>query len=97
MLGVTATTYIEASFLSLPLLRELFDLLARSHSDPQFHGPSPRLRFSSGVNSVSPLPYISDPNGLWPHRMAVEFDEEVTDLEWVLGAAAQPERRKDKR
>jgi hypothetical protein len=39
----------------------------------------------------------ADPNGLWPHRMAVEFDEEVSDLEWILGATAQPERRKERR
>jgi hypothetical protein len=39
----------------------------------------------------------ADPNGLWPHRMAVEFDEEVTDLEWVLGAEPQAERRKERR
>lgn len=39
----------------------------------------------------------ADPNGLWPHRMAVEFDEEVTDLEWVLGAEPQTERRKERR
>lgn len=37
----------------------------------------------------------ADPRGLWPHRMAVEFDEEVPDLEWVVGAEAKPERRKD--
>ena len=36
-----------------------------------------------------------DPHGLWPHRMAVEFDEELPDLEWVVGTNAMPERRKD--
>jgi hypothetical protein len=35
-----------------------------------------------------------DPHGLWPHMMAVEFDEEVQDLEWVAGSSALPERRK---
>jgi hypothetical protein len=37
----------------------------------------------------------NDPHGLWPHRMAVEFDEAVTDLEWVIGSSAMPERRSD--
>lgn len=39
----------------------------------------------------------ADPHGLWPHRMAVEFDEPVPDLEWVVGASALPERRKETR
>ena len=39
----------------------------------------------------------ADPHGLWPHRMAVEFDEPVPDLEWVVGTSALPERRKDPR
>lgn len=56
--------------------------------------PVPR-RVTGRVVRVEDNP--ADPNGLWPHRMAVEFDEEITDLEWVLGAAAQPERRKEKR
>ncbi len=34
-----------------------------------------------------------DPHGLWPHRMAIEFDEAVPELEWVVGSSAQPERR----
>jgi PilZ domain len=25
-----------------------------------------------------------DPHGLWPHRMAIEFEEPVPDLEWML-------------
>jgi hypothetical protein len=37
----------------------------------------------------------SDPHGLWPHRMAVEFDEELPELEWVVGSSAMPERRRD--
>ncbi|MBK9000848.1 MAG: PilZ domain-containing protein [Myxococcales bacterium] len=36
-----------------------------------------------------------DPHGLWPHRMAIEFDEVVPELEWVVGASAAPERRRD--
>jgi hypothetical protein len=36
----------------------------------------------------------ADPHGLWPHRMAVEFDEEIADLEWIVGATTVPERRK---
>jgi len=39
----------------------------------------------------------ADPHGLWPHRMAVEFDEPVPDLEWVVGSGTVPERRKDTR
>jgi hypothetical protein len=39
----------------------------------------------------------ADPHGLWPHRMAVEFDEEVPELEWVVGASTLPERRKGPR
>jgi hypothetical protein len=31
-----------------------------------------------------------DPHGLWPHRMAVEFDEPVPDLEWVLAGLKSP-------
>jgi len=56
--------------------------------------PVPR-RVTGRVVRVEPNP--ADPNGLWPHRMAVEFDEEVTDLKWVLGAEVQAERRKEKR
>lgn len=36
-----------------------------------------------------------DPHGLWPHRMAIEFEEPVPELEWVVGASALPERRRD--
>ncbi len=36
-----------------------------------------------------------DPHGLWPHRMAIAFDEEVPELEWVVGSSTRPERRKD--
>ena len=39
----------------------------------------------------------ADPHGLWPHRMAIEFDEEIADLEWVVGASVLPERRKGPR
>ena len=38
---------------------------------------------------------LNDPHGLWPHRMAVEFDEEIPELEWVVGSNAMPERRQD--
>lgn len=37
----------------------------------------------------------ADPHGLWPHRMAIEFDEVVPELEWVVGASTAPGRRKD--
>jgi hypothetical protein len=37
----------------------------------------------------------ADPHGLWPHRMAIEFDEVVPELEWVVGASTAPSRRKD--
>jgi len=37
----------------------------------------------------------NDPHGLWPHRMAVEFDEPLSELEWVLGSSAMRERRRD--
>ncbi|MBI3201106.1 MAG: PilZ domain-containing protein [Polyangiaceae bacterium] len=37
----------------------------------------------------------ADPHGLWPHRMAIEFDEVVPELEWVVGAGVAPERRRD--
>ncbi|MBK7580546.1 MAG: PilZ domain-containing protein [Myxococcales bacterium] len=38
---------------------------------------------------------LADPHGLWPHRMAIEFDQEVKELEWVVGASVPPERRRD--
>ncbi len=56
--------------------------------------PVPR-RVKGRVVRVESNP--EDPNGLWPHRMAVEFEEEVPDIEWVLGASALPERRGEKR
>lgn len=34
-----------------------------------------------------------DPHGLWPHRLAVEFDEPQPDLEWVVGSERTPDRR----
>jgi hypothetical protein len=37
----------------------------------------------------------NDPHGLWPHRMAIEFEEQVPELEWVMGSSASPERRSD--
>ena len=37
----------------------------------------------------------ADPHGLWPHRMAIEFDEVVPELEWVVGASTAPSRRRD--
>ena len=37
----------------------------------------------------------ADPHGLWPHRMAIEFDEVVAELDWVVGASTAPSRRKD--
>ncbi len=39
----------------------------------------------------------ADPHGLWPHRMAIEFDEEVPELEWVVGSSSSPERRREPR
>ncbi|MCA9593248.1 MAG: PilZ domain-containing protein [Myxococcales bacterium] len=36
-----------------------------------------------------------DPNGLWPHRMAIAFDEPVPELEWVVGSEPVAERRQD--
>ena len=38
-------------------------------------------------------PNDDDPHGLWPHRMAIEFDEAVPELDWVVGAAPLSERR----
>jgi hypothetical protein len=34
-----------------------------------------------------------DPHGLWPHRMAIEFDEAIPELEWVVGSEPLSERR----
>lgn len=31
-----------------------------------------------------------DPHGLWPHRMAVEFDKPVPELEWLLVGLKSP-------
>ena len=31
-----------------------------------------------------------DPHGLWPHRMAVEFDTPVPELDWVLAGLKSP-------
>ena len=56
--------------------------------------PVPR-RVTGRVVRVEPN--AADPHGLWPHRMAVEFDEPMPDLEWVVGSSAKPERRKDSR
>ncbi|MBX3131205.1 MAG: PilZ domain-containing protein [Polyangiaceae bacterium] len=40
-------------------------------------------------------PNTDDPHGLWPHRMAITFDEPLPELEWVVGAARLGERRRD--
>jgi PilZ domain len=56
--------------------------------------PVPR-RVTGRVVRVEPN--ADDPHGLWPHRMAVEFDEDIPELEWIVGASALPERRKDPR
>lgn len=29
-----------------------------------------------------------DPNGMWPHRIGIEFDDAIPELESVLGALA---------
>lgn len=34
-----------------------------------------------------------DPHGLWPHRVAVEFDEPQPDLERIVGAEPASDRR----
>jgi len=31
-----------------------------------------------------------DPHGLWPHRLAVEFDQPVPELEWLLAGLKSP-------
>src|SRR5512134_3460842 len=45
--------------------------------------PEPR-RVTGRVVRVEENP--ADPHGLWPHRMAIEFDEPQPDLEWVMGS-----------
>jgi hypothetical protein len=39
----------------------------------------------------------ADPHGLWPHRMAIEFDEPQPDLEWVVGSEPASDRRTTRR
>ncbi len=31
-----------------------------------------------------------DPHGLWPHRLAIEFDHPVPELEWALAGLKSP-------
>jgi hypothetical protein len=38
-----------------------------------------------------------DPHGLWPHRMAIAFDEPQPDLEWIMGSEKAPDRRSGER
>lgn len=38
-----------------------------------------------------------DPHGLWPHRLAVEFDQPEPELEWVIGSERAPDRRSAQR
>jgi hypothetical protein len=52
--------------------------------------PMPR-RVSGRVVRVEPN--SDDPHGLWPHRMAIEFDEPQPDLEWVVLGEKLPDRR----
>ncbi len=35
----------------------------------------------------------ADPHGLWPHRMAIELEEEIPELAWIQEARPKPERR----
>ena len=52
----------------------------------------PELRHVTGrVVRVEENP--EDPHGLWPHRLAVEFDEPQPDLEWVVGSERAADRR----
>ncbi len=50
-------------------------------------------RVTGRVVRVEPNP--DDPHGLWPHRMAIVFDEPMPELEWVIGAERLEERRRD--
>lgn len=35
-------------------------------------------------------PNVDDPHGLWPHRLAVEFDDAVPELDWALASLKSP-------
>lgn len=35
-----------------------------------------------------------DPHGLWPHRLAIEFDTPVPELEWILAGLQSPASEK---
>lgn len=35
-------------------------------------------------------PNADDPHGLWPHRLAVEFEKVAPELEWVLANLQSP-------
>jgi hypothetical protein len=54
-------------------------------------GEAEPKRVSGRVVRVEANP--ADPDGLWPHRMAVEFDEPQPDLEWVVGSEPASDRR----
>ena len=48
-------------------------------------------RVSGRVVRVEENP--EDPHGLWPHRVAVEFDQAQPDLEEIIGSLPAPDRR----
>lgn len=48
---------------------------------------TPEKKLSGRVVRVEPNG--DDPEGLWPHRMAVEFDEPVAELEKALASLAE--------
>jgi hypothetical protein len=56
--------------------------------------PEPR-RVSGRVIRIEENP--EDPHGLWPHRMAIEFDQPQPDLEWVVGSEKSQDRRTNER
>jgi hypothetical protein len=58
-------------------------------------GESAFRRVAGRVVRVEENP--DDPHGLWPHRVAVEFDEPQPELEWLVGAEPASDRRATER